>query len=374
LIRNCMSCGRVVCEQEGSGPCWFCGELVCTRDERKVLEDGSKNSLILRSKFDRAIFSSASGSSDATIQNDLEAAKDLRNRLLEADADVDRRTRVHDLQSDYHNLENNIYLTKEEREAIIARKQEIKEFRARQKKLVALTLERENIKFQETHMNDADDPVIQSIMERSMNRVKQITDQNNPTFMSPNSFIAKYDETIGRKIKNIDYENIYDLEDSNFYLLNDQMMYAYVERKGFAIALYQPVASFLVHGKRKHIPWHDEVHLRGPLIIVSNTQKMTDEIFDHEISMCKAQTENFESDFPCGAILGRAFLDEVLSPAEYADVYPGDECCEVKNGFILIFKFFEPLLIPIPHIPSRSDIYKINNHLKNAVQDILLSQ
>lgn len=31
-----MSCGRVVCEQEGSGPCWFCGELVCTRDERKV--------------------------------------------------------------------------------------------------------------------------------------------------------------------------------------------------------------------------------------------------------------------------------------------------------------------------------------------------
>lgn len=40
-------------------------------------------------------------------------------------------------------------------------------------------------------MNDADDPVIQSIMERSMNRVKQITDQNNPTFMSPNSFIAK---------------------------------------------------------------------------------------------------------------------------------------------------------------------------------------
>lgn len=36
LIRNCISCGRVVCEQEGSGPCMFCGELVCTREERKV--------------------------------------------------------------------------------------------------------------------------------------------------------------------------------------------------------------------------------------------------------------------------------------------------------------------------------------------------
>ena len=28
LINNCVNCGRVVCEQEGSGPCLFCGSLV----------------------------------------------------------------------------------------------------------------------------------------------------------------------------------------------------------------------------------------------------------------------------------------------------------------------------------------------------------
>lgn len=28
LINNCVSCGRIVCEQEGSGPCLFCGNLV----------------------------------------------------------------------------------------------------------------------------------------------------------------------------------------------------------------------------------------------------------------------------------------------------------------------------------------------------------
>lgn len=28
LINNCLSCGRIVCEQEGSGPCLFCGSLV----------------------------------------------------------------------------------------------------------------------------------------------------------------------------------------------------------------------------------------------------------------------------------------------------------------------------------------------------------
>lgn len=29
LVHNCTNCGRIVCEQEGSGPCFTCGELVC---------------------------------------------------------------------------------------------------------------------------------------------------------------------------------------------------------------------------------------------------------------------------------------------------------------------------------------------------------
>lgn len=28
LINNCRKCGRIVCEQEGSGPCFFCDEMV----------------------------------------------------------------------------------------------------------------------------------------------------------------------------------------------------------------------------------------------------------------------------------------------------------------------------------------------------------
>lgn len=28
LIGNCLKCGRIVCDQEGSGPCFFCGTLV----------------------------------------------------------------------------------------------------------------------------------------------------------------------------------------------------------------------------------------------------------------------------------------------------------------------------------------------------------
>lgn len=36
LIRNCLSCGKIVCEQEGSGQCFHCNNLVFTREEEEV--------------------------------------------------------------------------------------------------------------------------------------------------------------------------------------------------------------------------------------------------------------------------------------------------------------------------------------------------
>ena len=43
LINNCTKCGRIVCAQEGSGPCLFCGQLVCTREEMEVLNRYKKS-------------------------------------------------------------------------------------------------------------------------------------------------------------------------------------------------------------------------------------------------------------------------------------------------------------------------------------------
>lgn len=44
LINNCMSCGRIVCEQEGSGPCIFCGSLV---RKRPVLDHLTSNFMLV---------------------------------------------------------------------------------------------------------------------------------------------------------------------------------------------------------------------------------------------------------------------------------------------------------------------------------------
>jgi activating signal cointegrator 1 len=37
LVNNCLKCGRIVCEQEGSGSCLFCGNLVSQPNDGVVL-------------------------------------------------------------------------------------------------------------------------------------------------------------------------------------------------------------------------------------------------------------------------------------------------------------------------------------------------
>ncbi|CAG5071338.1 Similar to Bap60: Brahma-associated protein of 60 kDa (Drosophila melanogaster), partial [Cotesia congregata] len=44
LVNNCLNCGRIVCAQEGPGPCFFCNELVCTPDQQAILAMQTKQS------------------------------------------------------------------------------------------------------------------------------------------------------------------------------------------------------------------------------------------------------------------------------------------------------------------------------------------
>jgi len=39
LINNCLSCGKVVCAQEGEGPCLYCGNVVTKPDGKFIVND-----------------------------------------------------------------------------------------------------------------------------------------------------------------------------------------------------------------------------------------------------------------------------------------------------------------------------------------------
>lgn len=91
LVSNCLSCGKIVCEQEGEGPCSFCGAL--------VLKEGSTYA---------GLEEGFTPVSDADV-----AAEAYAKRLVEYDRNSAARTTVIDDQSDYYESEGSKWVSQE---------------------------------------------------------------------------------------------------------------------------------------------------------------------------------------------------------------------------------------------------------------------
>lgn len=115
LIANCLSCGKIICEQEGEGPCNFCGAL--------VLREGSNYAGL--------------GDTAFPVSEGEAVAEAFKNRLVEYDRNAAERTVVIDDQSDYYEVEGNAWISEEEKQLLRKKQEEIAEAdRARRNKVV----------------------------------------------------------------------------------------------------------------------------------------------------------------------------------------------------------------------------------------------
>ncbi|WVZ64943.1 hypothetical protein U9M48_014385 [Paspalum notatum var. saurae] len=119
LVSNCLSCGKIVCEQEGEGPCSFCGAL--------VLKEGS----------------TYAGLSDVGLPlSQAEAeAEAYAKRLVDYDRNAAARTKVYDDQSDYYEMEGNSWLSSKERSVLKKQQEEAEEAAESQKGKVIVTFD-----------------------------------------------------------------------------------------------------------------------------------------------------------------------------------------------------------------------------------------
>ncbi|MBN3307878.1 TRIP4 protein, partial [Amia calva] len=136
LINNCLTCGRIVCEQEGSGPCLFCGTLVCTREEQEILQrDSNKSQKLLKKLMADRTGQGEDSEKDflphkeAKMKVGLEKAIQHKEKLLEYDKNSVRRTQVIDDESDYFSTDSNQWLSKAEREALRRREEQLRDLR-----------------------------------------------------------------------------------------------------------------------------------------------------------------------------------------------------------------------------------------------------
>ncbi|KAK7292214.1 hypothetical protein RIF29_07990 [Crotalaria pallida] len=170
LVSNCLSCGKIVCEQEGEGPCNFCGAL--------VLKEGS---------------SYAGLEESLPVLSDAEAAAEaFAKRLVEYDRNSAARTTVIDDQSDYYELDGNTWLSKEEKELLKKKQEEMEEAEQAKRNKVVMTFDLVGRKVllnkDEVSESQSDNRILRPLDEREVNRIKPNPNLKiQPVFVDPGS-------------------------------------------------------------------------------------------------------------------------------------------------------------------------------------------
>lgn len=155
LINNCTRCGRIVCEQEGSGPCLFCGNLVCTEDELRVIESSSKKGENLKKSL-----------LEQGRPKGWEEALAMRDRLLDYDRMSEKRTTVIDDESDYFRT-NSVWLSEEERTKLkkIEEKMKEKKYASRCDRKITIDFGGRQIIEEPTFITEFEDEVLNEIAD-----------------------------------------------------------------------------------------------------------------------------------------------------------------------------------------------------------------
>lgn len=198
LINNCLSCGRIVCEQEGAGQCMFCGNIVFTKDEEAGIIPMPAN----QNKNNKA----NKKASVKDVAADIEKAVLHKNTLLEYDKSSEKRTVVFDDESDYFES-NSRWISKENREILQKKELELKAKKYdRRQNIVSVDLLGRKILEDKTNdpgIYDPDDPIIKAILEHQSEGIFTESEPNNDRSCEM-SHKPLYVETADCKLVNVD--------------------------------------------------------------------------------------------------------------------------------------------------------------------------
>lgn len=336
LINNCLKCGRIVCEQEGSGPCLFCGSLVCSDEQQKVIESATKKGDHLK----RSLM-------EQQRPKGWEEAMAQRNRLLEYDRASEKRTMVIDDESDYFK-ENSVWLSEDERKKLSKLEDDFrdKKHASRLSRKIAIDFAGRQI-IEEDAGDGAslyNDEVLQQISKISDNKqdgqIFNLSDSVHPglEFPAPIFDDSLWPVQFNAKPHNSDFDGVYSrVQDEQLLTMSDMR---------HCLSMHQPWASLLVAGIKRHEgrSWYS-AH-RGRLWIAS-TAKAVDPVVVEMMEQFYRKHYNddtivFPSQYPTASLLGCVSMDECLGQEEYREKYPDGES---DSPFVFICK--NPIELPI---------------------------
>ncbi|CAK9296253.1 unnamed protein product [Gordionus sp. m RMFG-2023] len=329
LINNCMKCGRIVCVQEGSGPCHFCDNIVCSNEEQEILNRCSKASDKLLNKL---------MNQKCELTQTLEKAIENKNRLLNYDKTSAERTLVIDDQSDYFALEHNSWLSpiqrkiKQEREKLLFEAKH----KSKSNKTISLLID-----FNKNNVFQDDLNEITNMEEMKIEKPKNIIAQPNENFLDidnnsnidekilKNFPLPKFDYSVITQLSSND--KIFSCPNSKFNnnstrLQDDEFLNSFDQKK--CLSMHQPHASLLIFGVKKEEGRNWYTAHRGRLWIASTTKRpetseiKTIESFYQEyyaniLGKPEATKMKYPGSYPTGCLLGCVSIDNCLTQEEF---------------------------------------------------------
>uniref|UniRef100_A0A023F9G0 Putative activating signal cointegrator 1-like protein n=1 Tax=Triatoma infestans TaxID=30076 RepID=A0A023F9G0_TRIIF len=334
LVNNCLNCGRIVCEQEGVGPCSVCSTPVYRRGDLQYKSNVTTNG-----------------------DTSLEEALELRDRLLEYDKTSESRTKVIDDQSDYFST-NSVWLTKEQKEELKRKEEELLAIKhSRTKNLILdftgrclidddfkklndeMTLLQEVSDYMEksnpTHFNDNIDPNCTDIIEPVY----------EATSVREKLFGTIWKTSAGNRIQD---KQLLEMSDS-----------------GMCLSLHQPWASLLISGIKCHEGRSWYTSHRGRLWIAAAAKNPTPEeiqFVQNQYRLLKGDDIRFPKKYPVGCLLGCVNLVDCLAQEEYRNVYENGES---DSPFVFICETPTPCPVLFP-IKGQHKIYKLDPKIHQA--------
>ncbi|XP_077375096.1 activating signal cointegrator 1 isoform X1 [Festucalex cinctus] len=391
LINNCISCGRIVCEQEGSGPCLFCGSLVCTKEEQEILQRDSNKSQKLRKKLmgdcgDRDYLSHQ----EAKMKAGLEKAVQHKDKLLEYDQTSVKRTQVLDDESDYFATESNQWLSPAERDKLRKKEEELRELRHASRKDRKITLdfagrqvldEGNNLDEYYTRLDETLQAMNIDSAEKSPLYKRQGGRQNLRELVNPNIKQSAPEwvdvgssennkrnmekgPTLTQDSKGGERSRLR-LQDKELQEMSDG---------GWCLSMHQPWASLLVRGIKRveGRTWYTS-H-RGRLWIAAAAKKPTPQETGEVEAMYRAiykKEPRFPSNYPTGCLLGCVNITDCLSQEQFREQYPST-CEESASPFVFICTNPQELLVKFP-MKGKHKIWKLESHYHQGAKKGLVA-
>ncbi|KAL5109068.1 Activating signal cointegrator 1 [Taenia crassiceps] len=436
LVGNCTNCGRIVCEQEGSGACYFCGELVVSATEREFLqtntnaarkrlaqlkstpwavgtptppwiasrrprkrynkirddnpEDGdvvecSKNSVNSGSKeiVESEDTSLPDIDAQARLEEGLVKAMLQRDRLLHFDATTAKRTRVIDDELDYFVSDGtgaaSVWLDPQTRARVARRVEELREQQRLLRSQSAFGL---SIDFNKMTVTEQDlckakpGPTEQDLAEltrRSQEHNEEPTSGISDPFLNvPTPQFVSQSLQLKTTEKHVVAKEIQPAKRLESTRVQDLDQQRVVDR-GFCLSMHQPWASLLVRGIKRHEGRSWYSAHRGPLWIAA-TAKTSGEEEVHEVENAYLERGTRRTDFPTSYPTG-----VLLGCVNVDDVLPQKEYRlkfpdgESESPYVFICSEPRELLIKLP-MKGRQRIYRLEAHIHAAAKENLTSR